>query len=112
MDVMNKVKIDDLGAQIGKENLAPLFEIFTNELADYQQSLKTIEGDMLSKLLGEICHALKSSAASFGADALCEHAIAVDAQFKQGADLTQGEWVDTTLTLLEQTHIAYTQFSQ
>ncbi|WP_394239999.1 Hpt domain-containing protein [Vibrio astriarenae] len=110
MQIMNRVKIDELGAQIGTGNLVPLFEIFTGELAQYQELLKNCDSGMVSKELGEICHALKSSAASFGADALCEHAIQVDGEFKAGNDLSKGEWVADTLELLVQTHEAYTQF--
>ncbi|MDR9827963.1 Hpt domain-containing protein [Vibrio sp. FNV 38] len=110
MDVMNKVKIEELGAQIGINNLPPLFEIFTSELAQYQNQIKASQADSVTLQLGEICHALKSSAASFGADALCHHAKEIDVLYKHRKDLSQGDYIERTLELLVKTHQVYTQF--
>ncbi|MGL6261697.1 Hpt domain-containing protein [Vibrio sp. WXL210] len=110
MSIINRVAIEELGEQIGQENLTPLFEIFTTELADYQQTLSQCEASKTSKQLAEICHALKSSAASFGADALCEHAREMDRLYKLGTDLTSGDYVNQTNAMLAETERAYTDY--
>lgn len=110
MSIINRVAIDELGEQIGQENLTPLFEIFTKELADYQQILSQCEANEISKQLAEICHALKSSAASFGADTLCEHAREMDRLYKLGTDLSLGDYVEQTNAMLAETKHAYIDY--
>ncbi len=88
MTLLNRAKVEQLSEEIGSENVPMLLDIFIGELAGYQTKLKTLEGDEQIRQLKEISHALKSSAASFGADRLCELAQNIDKLGKQQASLT------------------------
>lgn len=59
---MNTKTIDSLRNEIGADNLPILLGIFTSELEQYQAALTT-ETEQASQFQ-EICHSLKSSAAS------------------------------------------------
>ena len=107
MELLNQQKIAALGNEIGDDNVPMLLEIFLSELASYLKVLgDTSFQDKLSYLKG-ISHALKSSAASFGADALCELAVAIDAKVKQGIALQQQIDVVAMIELLQRTQQAY-----
>ncbi len=81
MNILNKEKIAELSNEIGAENLPMLLEIFLGELKTYKQTLD--DGpENITDYLKEISHALKSSAASFGADKLCQYAIDIDRRGK------------------------------
>ena len=69
MEIINQKQVDRLAAEIGKENVPVLLEIFLNEIAGYESTLLSLEGQEQHAYLTEVSHALKSSAASFGADA-------------------------------------------
>lgn len=110
MELLNQKKIDALSNEIGEDNVPILLEIFLSELASYLKVLgDTSFQDKLS-YLKEISHALKSSAASFGADALCELAVSIDAKVKQGAALQQQVDVVAMIALLQRTQHAYTDW--
>ncbi len=83
MAYLNLNKINELCNEIGGENLPVLLEIFLAELKEYQ-SLLTKESEELEYQLSNISHALKSSAASFGADDLCQLALDIDDKLKAG----------------------------
>lgn len=83
MKVLNQQKVDELAGEIGQENVPVLLEIFLGELKGYYEHLDLNKDTDTSKYLADISHALKSSAASFGADSLCSFAISVDAKVKQ-----------------------------
>ncbi|MFA0231398.1 Hpt domain-containing protein, partial [Vibrio sp. 10N.261.45.A7] len=61
-----------------------------------------------SKYLADISHALKSSAASFGADSLCSFAIGLDAKVKQALPVTEVDFKDMQELLLS----TYTEYQQ
>ncbi|PMH76596.1 phosphorelay protein LuxU, partial [Vibrio splendidus] len=61
-----------------------------------------------SKYLADISHALKSSAASFGADSLCSFAISLDAKVKQALPVTEIDFQDMQELLLS----TYTEYQQ
>lgn len=109
MDILNQEKIDLLGKEIGAENIPMLLEIFVDELASYAQTLAACPADARSSELSEISHALKSSAASFGADQLCTLAIDVDSQVKAGKSVGGEEQLQTFIAQLDLTRTIYQQ---
>lgn len=75
-----------LADEVGEETVSLLLNVFSDELEQYFQQLTdqpTIEK------IGEISHAIKSSAASFGADDLSFLAQECESRVKQG----QNDWV-------------------
>lgn len=72
MTILNQQKIDELSMEIGSDNVPVLLDIFLGEMDTYIDNLSQLEGSEQLVYLKEISHALKSSAASFGADSLCE----------------------------------------
>lgn len=110
MKFMNREKVEQLTREIGQDNIPVLLGIFTGELVTYQAQLS--EGDLAEKMshMKEICHALKSSAASFGAESLCEFAIDIDAQVKGGKLREDQAQVDSMLANLSETHSCYVEF--
>jgi two-component system phosphorelay protein LuxU len=109
MDILNQEKIELLGKEIGAENIPMLLEIFVGELVSYSETLTNCSIDQRSDQLSEISHALKSSAASFGADQLCALAIDVDSQVKAGKTVGDDEQLQTFVHLLNQTCTVYQQ---
>ncbi|WED20896.1 Hpt domain-containing protein [Vibrio sp. JC009] len=99
---LNLGKIDDLCNEIGRDNLPVLLDIFLSELDGYHTVLS---GDLeeLQHPLREISHALKSSAASFGADNLCELAKSLDAKAKAGEQLNTDEYRESILESIRKT---------
>lgn len=110
MTFMNQDRVEQLTNEIGKSNIPILLGIFTGELVTYQSQLS--EGTLSDKmeLLVEICHALKSSAASFGAEPLCQLAIQIDAKSKQNTLVEDQALIDQVLTLLANTHTTYVSY--
>ncbi|MFA0086240.1 Hpt domain-containing protein [Vibrio sp. 10N.261.51.F12] len=110
MNYMDHDKVNKLGSEIGMDNLPILLGIFTGELVNYQAQLTT--GSLSDKIdcMKEISHALKSSAASFGAEALCEFALLVDSEVKTDSVHLDQPRVDTMLTHLKETYTQYTHF--
>ena len=106
MTIMNQEKIDHLADEIGKENVPVLLEIFLGELKMYIDNLGD-DGVDNPSYLKEISHALKSSAASFGAEALCQLAIEMDARAKTGELLDKESDVETMVVLLKDTQEQY-----
>ena len=94
MSLLNQQKIDELAGEIGEENVPVLLDIFLGELAGYDEHLSSGKLDDVGQYLAEISHALKSSAASFGADQLCEFAVALDSRVKQKATSTDADSYD------------------
>jgi len=109
MDVLNQSKIDKLAKEIGQENVPLLLQIFLGELVTYKQSLISDELPDKAQYLKEISHALKSSAASFGADKLCAKALDIDTKIKQGEAIDENEESASMIEILDQTHGHYLQ---
>lgn len=109
MEVLNQGKIDKLAREIGGENVPLLVEIFLGELVAYQQSLTGDELTDKTQYLKDISHALKSSAASFGADKLCAKALDIDAKAKLGEHFDEGIEAANMVDILNQTHGYYQQ---
>ncbi|MCL9774626.1 Hpt domain-containing protein [Vibrio methylphosphonaticus] len=110
MNYMNHDTVTKLGSEIGMDNLPILLGIFTGELVTYQDQLTA--GTLSEKVecMKEISHALKSSAASFGAEALCDFALAVDSDAKGEGLQNDQNRVDAMLSHLHATHEQYVEF--
>ncbi len=106
--VLNQQKVDELAGEIGQENVPVLLEIFLGELKGYYEHLEINKESDTSKYLADISHALKSSAASFGADSLCSFAIGLDSKVKQSLPTTDGDFEDMQSLLLS----TYTEYQQ
>lgn len=107
MDILNQEKIELLGREIGPENIPMLLDIFVGELLSYAETLTVCSEDECVSQLSEISHALKSSAASFGADRLCALAIEIDTQVKAGKQVGEPEQLQLFIDLLNLTRVAY-----
>lgn len=107
---LNSNKVADLCYEVGEENLPTLVSIFLDELDGYKSVLSG-EPDELESPLSEISHALKSSAASFGADHLCEMAINFDALVKAGEKINTSQNRESILACLNETIRAYRDLS-
>ena len=83
---INAETIKRMADEVGEETLTLLLNVFSDELEQYQRQLS----DQPSiKQVREISHAIKSSAASFGADDLADMAQECESRVKQGQD----EWI-------------------
>ena len=106
--VLNQQKVDELAGEIGQENVPVLLEIFLGELKGYYEHLEINKESDTSKYLADISHALKSSAASFGADSLCSFAICLDTKVKQALPVTEVDFQEMQDLLLS----TYTEYQQ
>ncbi|XAW90185.1 quorum-sensing phosphorelay protein LuxU [Vibrio sp. CDRSL-10 TSBA] len=111
MEVLNQTKVDSLAREIGEENVPVLVEIFLGELDMYQQNLSSDQLDDKVQYLKEISHALKSSAASFGAELLCAKAVEIDSRAKSGEGIDEAHDTASMIELLERTHQRYSQLA-
>lgn len=111
-EVLNQQKIDELSDEIGSENVPILLDIFLGEMNSYVDNLNADSSDGQLMYLKEISHALKSSAASFGADRLCDLAIQIDHKVKRGESLSHDGDVSMMLDTLKVTQKAYLSWSQ
>ncbi len=109
MEVLNQEKIDRLSGEIGEENVPVLLDIFLGELNTYLVSLCSDNTLNKGQYLREISHALKSSAASFGAEQLCAYAAEVDAAAKAGKPHIETLYVAPMIELLQTTKLRYQQ---
>jgi two-component system phosphorelay protein LuxU len=107
MDILNQNKIDQLSGEIGAENVPVLLEIFIGELNTYIQNLSDSSVTDIDGYLKEISHALKSSAASFGAEALCAYSIEIDARAKLEQPLDLNQVQPKMVSLLVETQQRY-----
>ncbi|MBN3494306.1 quorum-sensing phosphorelay protein LuxU [Vibrio neptunius] len=107
MEVLNQTKIDRLASEIGADNVPILLDIFLGELVQYIEKLSTDEDLDKDAYLKEISHALKSSAASFGAESLCAYAVEVDAKAKSGQQLDVSATQLQMVALLSETQQRY-----
>ncbi len=97
--VIDIEKIEQLISDVGSENAPMLFEMFLGELQTYKQQLQhQVE---LTVLCREMCHSLKSSAASFGATALLESAVDIDTMVKQQQPFDENRTAAQFIKLIE-----------
>jgi len=109
VDILEQEKINRLANEIGQENVPVLLEIFLGELRNYIANLSTKESQSQDVYLQEISHALKSSAASFGAEALRRFSVELDSRAKTGDPLSSEQDKQQMLSLLQQTEQRYQQ---
>ncbi|WP_117233325.1 Hpt domain-containing protein [Vibrio maerlii] len=110
MTLLNQGKVDKLSSEIGAENVPMLLDIFIGELGSYKTKLQELNGDEQIQQLKEISHALKSSAASFGADALRDIAQSIDLKGKQFAELKFEVEGNELCAVMSQTEQAYSDY--
>ncbi len=111
MELLNQQKIDALSSEIGSDNVPLLLDIFLGEMGSYIDNLQNHSGEAQWNYLTEISHALKSSAASFGADRLCDLAIYIDKKAKKNQLSEDGNEVSRMIGLLRDTQDAYRSWS-
>lgn len=109
MDLLQQAKLDRLANEIGQENVPVLLDIFLGELSHYIATLSQLDSQQQDSYLQEISHALKSSAASFGAEALRTFSVELDARAKAGDALASEDDKQQMLSLLKQTEQRYKQ---
>lgn len=109
MEWLNHHKIAQLSQDIGAENLLLILEVFLRELESYQKNLTHVDREESFAYLAEVGHALKSSAASFGADRLCAKASDIDHRIKQGLSLDVERETRSLLDTVHQTLEHYTR---
>lgn len=107
MNILNHKKIESLSMEIGSDNVPVLLDIFLSEIDTYITNLSQYDGTEQLTYLEEISHALKSSAASFGADRLCDLAISIDKKAKAGELSVNGEEAATMIDVLSDTQEVY-----
>lgn len=109
---LNSVKIGELGNEIGQDNVPMLLDIFVDELRGYALALNNDELLEEQRLvqMKEISHALKSSAASFGADHLCELANDIDYRVKTQVSLSFSVDGQALLDSMQKTRQAYLEY--
>jgi two-component system phosphorelay protein LuxU len=110
--VLNQQKIDELSMEIGSDNVPVLLDIFLGEMDTYIENLSQFQGTERLRYLKEISHALKSSAASFGADRLCQLAMSIDKKAKAGELAEESDELKTMFDLLHETRDAYRDWQQ
>ncbi len=111
-ELLNQEKIDALSSEIGSDNVPLLLDIFLGEMDTYIDSLQKHSGQAQLEYLTEISHALKSSAASFGADCLCKLAVSIDKKAKNNQLSEDGKEVSRMIDLLSETRDVYRVWSQ
>ncbi|CAH0533313.1 hypothetical protein VST7929_01178 [Vibrio stylophorae] len=99
MSHINRQRVTLLCDEVGRDMLAMLFKVFSEELAEYVQCL---DQDASLANIADVCHAAKSSARSFGADLLAEQAIHFEQQAKQSEQLWLKEHLPQLRNLLLQ----------
>ncbi|NLS13918.1 Hpt domain-containing protein [Vibrio sp. SM6] len=105
MEILNVEKVTALAHDIGEQHMPTLLTIFVRELEEYSEQLQENRDD--DQYMITISHALKSSAGSFGADALCTLAQQIDAAAKQG-DRAQVQHAQVAMiATLNETLMAY-----
>lgn len=107
MDILNQQKVDDLAREIGEENVPVLLDIFLGELSTYIETLADNGSADSESHLAEISHALKSSAASFGADHLCALAVDIDSRVKLDQQIDVSVDTINMVAVLQSTRTEY-----
>jgi len=88
---INSETIKRLADEVGEDTVSLLLNVFSDELEQYSKQLSSQPS---VDQVGEISHAIKSSAASFGADDLALMAQECEYRVKKGQD----DWVLDHLT--------------
>lgn len=92
---INAATIKRLAEEVGEDTVTLLLNVFSDELEQY---LRQLSDQPSVSQVREISHAIKSSAASFGADELAEMAQECESRMKQGQD----QWMNDHLPQFRQ----------
>jgi two-component system phosphorelay protein LuxU len=107
--ILNPKALDKMKSDVGEAHLPVLLGCFIGELEDYIVRLTASE--QLEKHCADISHSLKSSAASFGADALLQVAIQIDTAVKRNQTICNQETKNQLIASLELTLEEYLRYS-
>ena len=106
--MVNNETIHRLTIDVGKETALLLLGVFSDELQEYLQQLKDLPTILHIK---EKSHAIKSSAASFGADELADFACECENRVKMGQDLWVMDQFPRLLDILRKTAMTYQELA-
>ncbi|RXJ73553.1 phosphorelay protein LuxU [Veronia nyctiphanis] len=95
---INRDTLRRLADEVGEETVTVLLNVFSDELNRYQTLLS--EQPTVSDVR-EISHAIKSSAASFGADDLANFAQECEARVKLGQDIWVHDHINELTSMLK-----------
>ncbi|ORT50564.1 hypothetical protein ST37_09815 [Vibrio sp. qd031] len=108
MLVLNPKALDKMKTDVGEAHLPVLLECFIGELEEYIVLLNRTDNS--DKICADISHSLKSSAASFGADALLQIAIQIDTAVKRNQTICSQKTKAKLIASLESTLAEYQRY--
>lgn len=101
---INAQTIQRMADEVGEDTLQLLLTVFSDELEQYFCKLSD---DPTPLDVREISHAIKSSAASFGADELARMAQECESRVKQGQDIWMADHLPEFRQMVEGMAIEY-----
>lgn len=101
---VNHETLRRLADEVGEETVSSLLVVFSDELTRYSDQLSAAPTAMKVR---DISHAIKSSAASFGADELAELARECESRVKLGQDAWVHDQLPRLTSMLEGTASHY-----
>ncbi|PKF49435.1 Hpt domain-containing protein [Enterovibrio nigricans] len=101
---VNHETLRRLAVEVGEETVSSLLIVFSDELSRYSDQLTDAPSPLKVR---EISHAIKSSAASFGADELAELARECESRVKLGQDSWVHDQLPRLTTMLQGTASEY-----
>ncbi|KLV04710.1 phosphorelay protein LuxU [Photobacterium aquae] len=101
---INAQTIQRMAEEVGEDTLQLLLTVFSDELEQYFSKLSD---DPTLLDVREISHAIKSSAASFGADELARMAQECESRVKQGQDTWMADHLPEFRQMVEGMAIEY-----
>jgi two-component system phosphorelay protein LuxU len=107
--VLNPKALDKMKSDVGEAHLPVLLGCFIGELEEYIVLLNGSDNN--EKHCADISHSLKSSAASFGADALLQIAIQIDTAVKRNQTICSQETKAKLIASLKTTLAEYQRYS-
>ncbi|WP_028022805.1 Hpt domain-containing protein [Enterovibrio calviensis] len=102
--IVNHETLRRLAVEVGEETVSSLLVVFSDELSRYSDELSETPSVMQVR---EISHAIKSSAASFGADELAELARECESRVKLGQESWVHEQLPRLTSMIEGTASQY-----
>lgn len=105
---VNTERLRRLALEVGEDTVTVLLTVFSDELSQYHSQLA---GSPSIEQIREISHAIKSSAASFGADDLAEMARECESRVKQGQREWMSHHLDELTEMLQGTASTYREMA-
>lgn len=106
---VNNETLRRLAFEVGEEMVSSLLFVFSDELKGYYEQLSDAPTIMQIR---EISHAIKSSAASFGADELAELARECESRIILGQEAWAQEQLPQFVNVLQKTASHYFELAQ